>query len=142
MAGATLEPSTIILANIYLIMSLQLGLNWNHTDCNTNSYLFQLGFIIIYVIRLFFQEWYNNQIIRRSIWIFLSVLSLILLVSLGGYQAYTVFENPDDFYYNADTNEGNQICFQNRIVFLGEVLIMFLTPFKDFYFICCAKDET
>ncbi len=56
----TLEPSNIILANIYLIMILQLSLNWEKTKCNTDSHLFQLGFIVFMTLRLFFLELFSN----------------------------------------------------------------------------------
>ena len=141
MVKTTLDSSTIVLGNIYLIMALQLGLNWEETNCNTNSYLFQLGFIILYILRLFFHEWYNNRIIGRTAWIVLIGITIVLLLALGGYQGYTVFNNPDDFYYNADTKEGNETCFQNRIIFVGEIVIIVLTLFKDIYFMCCVKED-
>lgn len=55
MAITTLDPVNIILANVYLVMILQLALKWSDSDCGTKSYLFQLAFIGLMVIRLIIQ---------------------------------------------------------------------------------------
>lgn len=54
----SLQPASIILANLYLIMGLQLALNWPAADCNTNSNFFQLAFIVIMAARIIIQEAY------------------------------------------------------------------------------------
>ena len=57
----SLQPTSIILANLYLIMGLQLALNWPAADCNTNSNFFQLAFIVIMAARIVIQEAYENR---------------------------------------------------------------------------------
>ena len=64
-----------------------------------------------------------------------------LLVALGIYQAIVLANNSADFYYNADTKTGNEVCFQNRIVFVGEIALIGLTVIKDIYFLCCRSNE-
>lgn len=54
----SLQPANIILANLYLIMGLQLALNWSAADCNTRSNFFQLAFIVIMAVRIIIQEGY------------------------------------------------------------------------------------
>ena len=75
-----------------------------------------------------------------------SVINFILsglLVALAVYFGLRISENPNDFYFNPDTFEGNEVCFQNRIVFVAEIIIIGLTVLKDFYFVCCGgqRDE-
>ena len=139
--AAVLDASTIVLLNIYLIMALQLGFNWNNTACNTDSNLFQLGFIVLMSIRLFFHELYNNRKFGKGVSAFFNFLLSGLLLALGIYQAITVFKNPSDFYYDPTTKSGNEICFQNRIVFVGEIIIIGFTVVKDVYFVCCQTDN-
>lgn len=55
MAVTQLDPLSVILANIYLVMFVQLVLNWKASDCGTSSYLFQLAFILIMAGRLILQ---------------------------------------------------------------------------------------
>lgn len=139
--AAILDSSTIVLANIYLIMGLQLALNWTHTDCNTKSYFFQLGFITFMTFRLFFHELHNNQLTSRTINAFFMFLLSGLLLALGVYQGYNVFSNSNQFYYNPTTKQGSEVCFQNRIVFVGEMVLIVLTVFKDIYFICFRSNN-
>lgn len=61
-----------------------------------------------------------------------------LLVALGVFFGLRVFNNPSDFYYDANTQTGNIVCFQNRIVFVAEMIIIILTVLKDVYFLCCG----
>ena len=102
-----LDSSTVVLANIYLIMALQLGFNWSATACGTSSYLFQLGFIALMAARLFFHELHHNKatgtVLNR---IFMFTLSGLLL-ALGIYQAITVASNSSSFYYDPKTKSGN-----------------------------------
>ena len=136
-----LDASTVVLSNIYLIMALQLGFNWNATSCGTKSYLFQLGFIALMIARLFFHELSHNKITGSGLnRVFMFALSGLLL-ALGIYQAVTVFGNPSDFYYDPATKTGNEVCFQNRIVFVGEIVIIGLTLIKDVYFLCISPEE-
>lgn len=140
--AAILDSSTVILFNVYLILGLQLAFNWNKTGCNTSSYLFQLGFIVLMFIRLFFYEFHNNRVCGRIVnGVFMFLLD-ILLVALAVYQIFTMANNTNEFYYNPDTKMGNEVCFQNRIVFSIEIAVIFLTLIKDIYFICCKpKDD-
>lgn len=143
MAVTTLDPLNIILFNIYLVMILQLALNWESSDCGTKSYLYQLGFIILMTLRLLFQELFNNAVMAKKLFVgSMFLTSGVLLLALGAYQSYVIATNSSNFYYDADTKSGNEACFQNRIVFVGEIIIGFLTLFKDIYFICIAKEES
>lgn len=69
------------------------------------------------------------------------IATLLLLLALAIYQAVTVIDNPNDFYYDPDTKAGNEVCFQNRIIFVAEIVIIGLTLFKDIYFLFCRKEE-
>lgn len=133
-----LDSSTVILVNIYLIMALQLGFNWNATGCNTNSYFFQLGFIGLMVVRLIFHELNHNKFTGSGMNRLFSFLLSGTLLALGIYQAIKVFGNPNDFYYDPATKTGNEVCFQNRIVFVAEIIIVGLTLVKDIYFMCIS----
>lgn len=68
MAISTLEPTNIILANIYFIMILQIALNFQSANCNTNSNLFQVAFITIMLIRIILQELYLNRYITKKLY--------------------------------------------------------------------------
>ncbi len=89
-------------------MLVQLLSNWNVTDCNTHSNLFQLGFILLMICRLVIQELAFNQIITKQLYTILSfITSAVLLLPLAIYQSYTVANNSDAFYYDPATKEGN-----------------------------------
>jgi hypothetical protein len=51
----SLEPVNIVLANLYFIMTIQLALNWQTADCNTQSNFFQLVFIAVMLARIITQ---------------------------------------------------------------------------------------
>lgn len=142
MAVTQLDPLTVLLANIYLVMIVQLILNWQAANCGTSSYLFQLAFILIMAGRLVLQEFYNNKIMPKKIFASLMFLSSgVLLLGLGIYQSYTISTHSSDFFYDANTKTGSEVCFQNRIIFVGEIIIGFLTLFKDIYFIGIVKED-
>lgn len=65
----------------------------------------------------------------------------VLLLALCIYQSYTIATNSSNFYYDATAKIGNEVCFQNRIIFVGEIIIGFLTLFKDIYFIGVVKED-
>lgn len=91
--------------------------------------------------RLFFHEAFCNQKCGKKLYfVFLFILDS-LLIALGAWQMNNVFSHSDDFYYDPDTKEGSETCFQNRIVFVAEVAIIAFTFMKDIYFACCAKEE-
>jgi hypothetical protein len=136
-----LDSSTVVLANIYLIMALQLGFNWSATACGTSSYLFQLGFIALMAVRLLFHELNHNKVTSNTLnKVFMFTMSGFLL-ALGIYQAITVANNASSFYYDPTTKTGNEVCFQNRIVFVGEIVIIGLTLAKDIYFLCISPES-
>lgn len=124
-----------MLANIYLIMLIQVSSNWKAAECNTGSNLFQLAFILIMICRLAIQEASFNHFLTKKHYKMLSFFtSFILLLALGVYQIYNIASNSDEFFYDPKAKVGNEICYQNRIVFVGEIVIIFLTIFKDLYF--------
>ena len=139
--AAILDPSTVILFNIYLIIGLQLAFNWDETGCNTESYLFQLGFIVMMFLRLIFYEIYNNKVCGKCVHAVFMFLIDGLLIALGAYQAYTLASHSEDFYFDPKTEIGSLTCFQNRIVFVAEIAIIGLTFFKDIYFLCIRSGE-
>lgn len=51
----TLEPLNVILANLYIVMLLQLVFNWSAADCNTYSNFYQLVFILTMFTRVIIQ---------------------------------------------------------------------------------------
>lgn len=65
----------------------------------------------------------------------------VLLLALGIYQSYTIATHSSDFFFDANTKTGSEVCFQNRIMFVGEIIVGFLTLLKDIYFIGLVKDE-
>ena len=139
--AAILDSSTVVLFNIYILMALQLAFNWNNTDCNISGYFFQLGFIALMTARLFFHELFHNRCCDLGCHAFFAFAIDICLIAGGAYYMYRVFGNPDYFYYDPVTKAGNEVCFQNRIVFVGEAVIIVLTFLKDIYFICCRTKE-
>ena len=139
--GLILDASTIVLLNIYIIMGLQLGFNWNNTGCNQDTYYFQLGFIVLMAIRLFFHELYHNRCTNKVVAAIFNFILSGLLIALAIFFGLRVFNNPNDFYYNPDTHVGNEVCFQNRIVFVAESAIIAFTGLKDIYFVCCGGER-
>lgn len=124
-----------MLANIYLIMLIQICSNWKASDCSTGSNLFQLAFVLIMICRLAIQEAAFNHIFSKRFYIILSFFtSSILLLALGIYQIYNIASHSDAFFYDPKAKIGNEVCYQNRIVFVGEIVIIFLTIAKDLYF--------
>ena len=139
--GLILDASTLVLFNIYIIMGFQLGFNWNNTACNQDAYYSQLGFIVLMAIRLLFHELYHNRCINKVVAAIFNFILSGLLIALGIFFGLRVFNNPSDFYYNPDTLFGNEVCFQNRIVFVGEFAIIAFTALKDIYFVFCGGDR-
>lgn len=139
-----LDASTVVLANIYAIMAFQLGFNWKNTGCNQDAYYFQLGFIVLMAIRLFFHELYHNRCTNKCVAAIFNFILSGLLLALGIFFMQRIANNPNDFYYNPDTHVGNEICFQNRIVFVAEFVLICLTVAKDVYFVFCGgeRDDT
>ncbi len=82
----SLEAVNIVLVNIFFIMILQLALNWQAADCDTGSNLFQLAFILIYLVRMATQEAHNNKgISSRTFKIVTLITSGCFLTALGVY---------------------------------------------------------
>jgi len=113
MAIKTLEPINIILTNIYFIMLVQIAFNWKEADCSTNSNIFQIAFLFTLIFRI------------------LLISSGAFLTGLCVYQTYTLSQNWQEFNYDAKTTSGSLICYQNRIVFVTEIIIGFLSVAKD-----------
>lgn len=131
----TIEATNIFLANIYLVMLIQIAANWKAADCSTGSNLFQLAFILIMICRLAIQEAAFNHILSKKNYKILSFFtSSILLFALGIYQIFNIATHSDAFFYDPKAKVGDEICYQNRIVFVGEIVIIFLTIVKDIYF--------
>jgi hypothetical protein len=62
----TLEPINIILTNLYVIIMLQLVLNWSVANCGTYSNVFQLIFILTMIWRVVIHESYRNKLLRAK----------------------------------------------------------------------------
>jgi hypothetical protein len=128
----TLEPVNVILANIYLVMLVQLAFNWNNTDCSTNSNIFQIAFLLTLVLRLLLQEGYLNKIISHKTYTALMLIfSGLFLTGLCVYESIIISQNWQKFNYDAKSGIGNLTCYQNRIVFVAEIIIGFLAVAKD-----------
>jgi len=136
--AVVLDASTLVLMNIYIIMGFQLGFNWNQTNCNQNGYYFQLGFIGLMALRLFFHELYHNFCFNKAPAVIFNFLLSGLLVALSVIFALRIANNPNDFHFDPATLAGSEICYQNRIVFVAEMIIVGLTVLKDIYFTCCG----
>ena len=135
----TLQPLNIILFNIYLIMTLQLLLNWSEASCNHHSNLFQLVFIITMITRLILQESFLNKIIKFKTYKSTTLISSgVVLTGFAIYQAIILGTNPSDYDYNPE-NKATLTCFQNRIIFVSEIVLCFLTVIKDILFVICGK---
>lgn len=65
-----------------------------------------------------------------------------LLTALGIYEAYTIAKNSFYFEYDAKTKTGNIVCFQNRIVYVAEIILCFLTIIKDIVFIIMREGDS
>jgi len=105
--------------------------------------LFQLAFISIILVRIFTQEAHNNKIIeRRTFKAVMLFTSGCLLTALGIYEAYTIAKNSFYFEYDAKTKTGNIVCFQNRIVYVAEIILCFLTVIKDIVFIIIGEGDS
>lgn len=136
----SLQPTSIILANLYLVMGLQLALNWPAADCNTNSSYFQLAFIAIMAARILIQEAYENRGITAKThrWSML-VSSGFFLTGLAAYQSYMLWKHWGEFSYDASTKEGSVTCYQNRIIYVSEIAICVLTVCKDIVVVILGK---
>lgn len=138
----SLEPLTVVLANLYLVMLLQVGLNWAEVDCATHSNLYQLVFILTLVLRLFIQEAYNNRILAKRTHTILMLLSSgAVLTGLTAYQTYVLASNWSAFSYDPQTKVGNLACYQNRIVFVTELVVGLLTVCKDIGCVIWTKED-
>jgi hypothetical protein len=97
----TLEPVNIILFNIYIIMLLQIALNWSFADCGTGSNIFQLIFVITMLLRLFFHEGSQNKIINSTLFKTLMLISSgCILTGISIYESYTISQHWNNFSYD------------------------------------------
>lgn len=139
---SSLQPANIVLANLYLVMVLQLALNWPAANCNTNSTYFQLAFIIIMAARIVLQEAYLNRGISAKThrWTML-VSSGFFLTGLAAYQSYIMWKHWGEFNYDASTKEGSVTCYQNRIIYASEIVLCVLTVCKDIVVVILGKER-
>lgn len=139
---SSLEPVNILLMNLYFIMTLQLALNWESANCNTHSNLFQLVFIIVLVARVIAQEAAINKVLSSKAYRnIMLVTSGCFLTGIGVYEAIKLAWNSGNFDYDPNTKVGNLVCYQNRIVFVAEIVACFLTVAKDIVTIVMGKEE-
>jgi uncharacterized protein with PQ loop repeat len=95
------------------------------------------------IVRIFTQEAHNNKIIeKRTFKAVMLFTSGCLLTALGIYEAYTIAKNSFYFEYDAKTKTGNIVCFQNRIVYVTEIIICFLTIVKDIVFVIIGEGDS
>lgn len=128
--------------NLYFIMTLQLALNWESSNCNTHSNLFQLVFIIVLVCRIIAQEAAINRALSRKTYrTIMLVSSGCFLTGIGVYEAIKLAWNSSDFDYDPNTKIGNLVCYQNRIVFVAEIVACFLIVAKDIITIVMGKED-
>lgn len=86
----TLRPLNILLVNLYVIMFLQLFLNWNFTGCQTFSNVWALCIYILLVLRIVIDELHNNKIAPYKSYAALSLLLSSVMTGLGIYETVTI----------------------------------------------------
>jgi len=100
-------------------MLIQIASNWKAADCSSGSNLFQLAFILIMICRLAIQEAAFNHILTKQLYKILCFFtSAVLLLALGIYQIVNIASHSDAFFYDPKAKVGDEICYQNRIVFV------------------------
>ena len=123
-------------------MLLQIILNFKESGCGTSSNAFQIAYVGVLFIRLFIDEFYNNMAIARRCWnILMIITSLIILGGLSAYEIYAITDKPDSFFWDSNNDNGNLVCYQNRIVFVTEVIVAGLIIVKDILVCICGKDN-
>lgn len=126
----TLEPQNILLLNFYVIPLLQILFNWSQSNCGTNSNIWQLFFILTLISRIFIDELYHNAHIAHKAYKFMMfTTSGVILLIMGIWEAYTISTHSEEFQVVGSA------CFQNKIVFIAEIIMCFLTLAKDVIFV-------
>lgn len=92
-----LKPINLIFFDSYLLFILYLALNWQPINCSTNSNIWQLFYYIVLVLRLGIDEAENSQVIGRKCFLFMIFASSLILVGMGAYEMYTIYNNPNAF---------------------------------------------
>lgn len=69
------------------------------------------------------------------------VSSGFFLTGLAAYQAYMMWRHWSDFYYNAENKEGSVTCYQNRIIYITEIVVCVLTVCKDIVVVILGKER-
>lgn len=88
------------------------------------------------------QEAHNNKGIPPRVYKAITLFtSGCLLTALGVYESYAIAANSSSFEYDPKTKTGNLVCYQNRIVFVGEIIICFLTLIKDIVVVVMENDS-
>ena len=129
----TLEPQNILLLNFYIIPLLQIAFNWSSSDCGTNSNVWQLFFVLTLIVRILIDQLYNNAHISRKLFtILMFITSGVILLTLGIWESYVISTNQEEF---------TTFCFQNRIVFVSEIILCFLALIKDIIFVGFGMKE-
>lgn len=85
-----LKPLNILLVNLYVIMFLQLFLNWNYTACQTFSNVWALCIYIMLVLRIAIDEIYNNEISSFKAYAIFSFVLSAVMTGLGIYETVTI----------------------------------------------------
>jgi hypothetical protein len=83
----------------------------------------------------------NKGIANRTYKAFMLVSSGCLLNALAIYYAYTIALKSYEFDYDPQTKIGSIVCYQNRIVYVTEIILCFLTIIKDIFFVVVYNDK-
>lgn len=122
-----IKGQNILLFNFYLILTIQLLFNWQHTSCNNHTNLWKLVFLMVLYGRLMGDELSHNDKLSRRNCLLLRIVSSVVLLGLSIAMITLVIRNSSDFDKNP--------CFLNRIEYVVEVILSFIIIFKDLIYI-------
>jgi hypothetical protein len=60
----------------------------------------------------------------------------IVLAAISAYEAYNISQNWSAFYYNYSSQVGSLNCYQNRIVYITEIIITAVIVVTDIGMAC------
>ena len=134
----SLKPVNLIFLDSYVLFIIYLAFNWESINCQTNSNVWQLFYYIILILRLLIDQFENNAVISRKLYLILIFVSSgIVLNAMCIYEMATIFQNPE--YWAEDGASG--YCFSNRILLVGQCILAFLIFIKDIVFAICDQPK-
>jgi hypothetical protein len=92
--------------------------------------------------RIIAQEAFLNKIVNRNIYRIAMIVSSVVLFGFAISESIILATNEVEFSYDVAAKVGNLTCYQNRIIYVCEIIICFVTAIKEGVEMIWGKEGT